>query len=100
MLGSQGARKGCGLENEPLFYGKELKALELHLILYDFKVCILSEPDLARCGIWRRLGRGRYKTSTAGSGGRGFDFGGPVVRRGRWGEGAGGADGGEEETGD
>ena len=64
--------KGCGLSNEPLFYGKELKALELQLILYDFKVCILSKPDLTGCeiwlpGIWRGLerGRGRDKTGTA-----------------------------------
>lgn len=100
MLGSQGARKRCGLENEPLFYGKELKALELELILYDFKVCILSEPDLTGCerwllGLWGRQ-RGD-KTSTAGPGGRGFDLWGPVGRRGR-GEGAGGTDCGEEET--
>jgi hypothetical protein len=77
MLGSQGAKKGRELENEPLFYGKELKALELQLILYDFKVCILSEPDLTGCeiclpGIWRRLGRD--KASTTGSGGGGFDL--------------------------
>ena len=44
--------KGCGLTSEPLFYGKELKALELQLILYDFKVCILSKPDLTGCEIW------------------------------------------------
>jgi hypothetical protein len=87
---------------DPLFYGKELKAVELQLVLYDFKVCILSEPDLAGCerclpGIWRRVGRGRDETSTAGSGGRRLDLRGPVRRRG---EGAGRADGGEEETGD
>jgi hypothetical protein len=104
MLGSQGARRRCGLENEPLFYGKELEALELQLILYDIKVCILSEPDLASCeiwlpGIWRRLGRGRDETSTAGSGGRGLDLRGPGGRLRGW-EGAGSADGGEEETGD
>ena len=97
MLGSQGAKKECG-PDEPLFYGKELKALELELILYDFKVCILSEPDLTGCErwvllrIWWRLGRD--KTSTAGSGGRGLDLWGPVGRRGRRGEGAGCADGG------
>jgi hypothetical protein len=93
-------------ENEPLFYGKELKAVELQLILYDFKVCvdILSKPYLASCeiwlpGIWRRLGRGRMdKTSTTGSGGRGFNLWGP--RRRRVLLRAGGTDGGEEETGD
>lgn len=102
LFGSGGARKGWEVENEPLFYGKELKAVELQLILYDFKVCILSEPDLARCerclpGIWRRLRGGRDEASTAGSGGRRLDLRGPVRRRG---EGAGSADGGEEETGD
>jgi hypothetical protein len=97
--------KRCGLENEPLFYCKELKALELQLILYDFKVCVLSEPDLTGCeiclpGIWRRLGRGRDKTSTARSRGRRLDLRGPVGGRRRRGECAGCADGGEEETGD
>lgn len=100
MLGSQGARKGYELKNEPLFYGKELKAHELQLILYDFKVCILPEPDLTGgerrlLGLWRRQ-RGD-ETCTAGPRGRGFDLWGPVGRRGR-GEGAGGTDCGEEET--
>ncbi len=57
-----GAREGCGEENGPLLYGKELKAVELQLVLYDFKGCILSEPDLACCEmwllwVWRGLGR-------------------------------------------
>jgi len=37
-------------ENEPLFDGKELKAIKFQLIVYDFEVCILSEPELTDCG--------------------------------------------------
>ena len=44
-----GLMKRCGPENEPFFYSKELKAVELQLVLYDFKDCILSEPDLTSC---------------------------------------------------
>jgi hypothetical protein len=49
MLGPLGVRKGCGQENEPLFDCKELKPLELQLILDNFKIGILSEPELTSC---------------------------------------------------
>ena len=44
-----------GPENEPLFDGKELKPVELQLIVDNFKVCILSEPKLTGCERWFRV---------------------------------------------
>lgn len=55
-----------GVENEPLFYGKELKALEDQGVFYDFKVCILSKPELTSCEMGLRVrGRGRRENETS-----------------------------------
>lgn len=45
----KGQERGCGQENEPLLDCKELKPLELQLILDNFKIGILSEPELTSC---------------------------------------------------
>ncbi len=70
----------------PLFYGKQLKAFEFQLIVYDFKVGTLAQPRLPDwhgriLEIWRALGRSA--TRTTGSG--------------RWG--GGGGDGNWRESG-
>ena len=50
-------------ENEPLFDGKELKPVELQLILDYLKVCIFSKPELTGCDIWVwGIWRGRHET--------------------------------------
>jgi len=93
----------------PLFYGKQLKAFEFQLIVYDFKVGTLAQPRLPDwhgriLEIWRALGRSA--TRTTGSGRIGFALwrfvgsgGGRGGRRGMMmiGIRAGIANGGEEE---
>jgi hypothetical protein len=85
-----------------------LKALEFQLIVDDFKVCTLAQPQLTDCDgcilkIWSGLRRS--DAGTTGSRGRGLDLW-RLVRDWEWrGRGemidvrAGISNGGEEETG-
>jgi len=93
----------------PLFYGKQLKAFEFQLIVYDFKVGILAQPRLPDwhgriLEIWRALGRSATRTSRSGRIGfalwRFVGSGGKGGRRDMMmiGIRAGIANGGEEET--